>query len=467
MVRKFLFIQFILILGITKVNAQYNYVYNSSLDSLNTCYPYNDNWWTNYDHWMFSYGISDFYNECVTDNSLIINWYMSPRNNAGYQKPHSGTGYIGFLPFAYYPDLLPNYYPNVREVVAQRMKKKLKPQVKYLVRFYANLADTCGWAINRLGLAFSKDSLGVEVTDGLNFNDSLKPVIEWDSTKIFNDSINWHKISGTYTANGTEKYITISNFYSDTNTSFIITPRYDSSGNSIKLAAYYYIDDVSIYEITRSTKSTRKICNGIALKGRNNYKRYEWQNDDSLQTYVPNSNGTYTVISYSDTSLAIDTFVVELQTAQSISIVGDSICTQGTEVTLNAPPNYASYNWSTGATNQSIIIAPQSNTKYTVIVTDEYGCEATAKKAVAVKPKLEVPIIVPTLLSKSKTKLWQILNLPTNTNLSLYDILGNEIMHTNNYLNNYDYSNLANAFYIYRLITSDGTALSGKIVVLE
>jgi hypothetical protein len=101
------------------------------------------------------------------------------------------------------------------------------------------------------------------------------------------------------------------------------------------------------------------------------------------------------------------------------------------------------------------------------MVTDEYGCEAIAKKEVVVKPKPELSIIVPTLLIKSKTKLWQILNLPNNTNLSLYDLLGNEIIQTNNYLNNYDYSNLANAIYIYRLSSSDGIIKSGKIVVLE
>jgi len=412
--------------------------------------------------WIYSMGWSNasLYNHCFDGSNLI--GHLGYHSWVGYQKAHSGIGYIGGSISRKFDN--PNVIPNQKEYFIQKLPKPLEIGKKYFIKFYTCLADSSEWATNRIDLAF---------TDSVTILNNIPVLIEeipiaiaMDTTIIMSDTANWHKISGIYTAKENDSWLVISNLHFDIHTIFsrIQIKAENSFGGRI---SEYLVDDVSIYEVTRSSKSTKKICQGTALKGRNNYKRYEWQNDDSLQTYVPTINGTYTVISYSDTSLVIDSFVVELQTPQSISISGDSICTQGTEVTLIAPPNYASYNWSTGATNQSIIIAPINTTVYTVMVTDEYGCEAIAKKELVVKPKPELSIIVPTLLIKSKTKLWQILNLPNNTNLSLYDLLGNEIMQTNNYLNNYDYSNLANAIYIYRLSTSDGIIKSGKIVVLE
>jgi len=44
-----------------------------------------------------------------------------------------------------------------------------------------------------------------------------------------------------------------------------------------------------------------------------------------------------------------------------------------------------SYNWSTGQTTQSITVSPASTTTYTVVVTNENGCQVTASKEIIVK----------------------------------------------------------------------------------
>ena len=58
-------------------------------------------------------------------------------------------------------------------------------------------------------------------------------------------------------------------------------------------------------------------------------------------------------------------------------------------VTLSAQPSGAggpyNYNWSNGATTQSITVSPSSNTTYTVTVTDASGCQGTASKNIIVK----------------------------------------------------------------------------------
>jgi hypothetical protein len=63
--------------------------------------------------------------------------------------------------------------------------------------------------------------------------------------KYLNDTLNWMKVSGSYTAKGTEKYITLGNFidFNNTNT------QQQAPCNSPPCGAYYYIDDVSIVAI--------------------------------------------------------------------------------------------------------------------------------------------------------------------------------------------------------------------------
>lgn len=62
--------------------------------------------------------------------------------------------------------------------------------------------------------------------------------------------------------------------------------------------------------------------------------------------------------------------------------------TPASSITITAQPSGTgpySYNWSNGATTQSITVSPSSNTIYTVTVTDASGCVGTASKEVIVK----------------------------------------------------------------------------------
>ena len=58
---------------------------------------------------------------------------------------------------------------------------------------------------------------------------------------MITDTINWHKIQGSFTATGTERFITIGDFFDSTHTSYTIW-RWDSSYEQ----ASYLIDDVSV-----------------------------------------------------------------------------------------------------------------------------------------------------------------------------------------------------------------------------
>lgn len=62
-----------------------------------------------------------------------------------------------------------------------------------------------------------------------------------------NDTLNWVQVTGSFTAIGTENYLTLGNFHNgiDSDTMLELPPNVPQFG-----VAYYYIDDVSLVEDT-------------------------------------------------------------------------------------------------------------------------------------------------------------------------------------------------------------------------
>jgi hypothetical protein len=109
---------------------------------------------------------------------------------------------------------------------------------------------------------------------------------------------------------------------------------------------------------------------------------YAWSTGDTTQT-ITVGNGTYTV-SVDDGSgcFSLDTVVVSL--APSVTIIGNgSFCQQsGDTLTANIAPG--TYQWSVGATSQTIIVSQPGI--YSVTVTDSYGCTSEDTFSVVMLP---------------------------------------------------------------------------------
>ena len=202
-----------------------NLVPNSSFEIVTPC-PTNLGQLTNAYPWFVpngSGGTPDLFNSC--SNSV-------PQNMVGYQDAHSGNGYAGISIYNYWyngSDI------NNREYIAVQLNDTLIAGKKYCVEFYASLADSSFWAINRFGACLSKHPLSGQAFDTI----SAIPQIVWDTNSIFLDKTDWVLISGTYIASGGEHYITIGNFYADNQTDTV-----SHLGGSV--ASYFYIDDVSV-----------------------------------------------------------------------------------------------------------------------------------------------------------------------------------------------------------------------------
>jgi len=137
---------------------------------------------------------------------------------------------------------------------------------------------------------------------------------------------------------------------------------------------------------------------------------YEWYengvfiSDSSAIQIAPTATSTYilkvTFESCSgDTVTLSDTCVVVIQDVnQQISPSYSEIC-RGDTIDLSAPQGF-DYFWSLSAGNTQVVsVSPQTNTTYSVILTDQYGCNINATATVIVFPDVNITVTPETLWS--------------------------------------------------------------------
>ena len=212
-------------------------------------------------------GSPDYYNTCQDPGQGV------PQNVHGYQFPRTGNAYMGMGCY-----LFNGPGSNLREYLQGKLNDTLKSNKIYCVSFYVSLAnlnpfatqDYNNLAITKIGAYFSLDSLYQLGWDTLPYT----PQVESPSGIYLSDTLNWMEISGTFIAQGGERYITLGNFHSVTDTLRITNAFY--VGNQ-SLVSYYFLDDISVIEC--GTAYSHTACGG-----------YTWYG----QTYT--TSGTYTQI---------------------------------------------------------------------------------------------------------------------------------------------------------------------------
>jgi hypothetical protein len=220
-------------------SAQNNLVPNYSFEIIDTCSsPYTDP--AHLLYWKVpTQGTTDLFRNCGS-------WNGAFSNMAGYQYPKSGFGYIGL--YAYFHN-----FNNYREYISTQLWMPLEPGKKYLVGFWCSLAENkCLKAANKIGAWFS-DSIQSPTFYGFNVINEI-PQVQNDTSVILDDTTNnWILISDTITAVGSEKYITIGNFFDDTSSFITNTGISYPTGDS---SSYYFIDDVFVYCIDIACDTT-------------------------------------------------------------------------------------------------------------------------------------------------------------------------------------------------------------------
>lgn len=186
-------------------------------------------------------GSADYFNRC-SNNSCGV-----PRNKMGFQEAHSGHGYCGI-------------YCNkteYREYLQTELKQPLRQGCTYLLTFYVSLSEYSTCAIATIGGLLTpyrvEDTartmlIHKEVRDlggGMKqaISDNFIPQIQNNRDNPLTDWRRWQKISGTFVAEGGERFLTIGNFATAAKSNIVVP---DSLTMELT-GAYYYIDDVSLY----------------------------------------------------------------------------------------------------------------------------------------------------------------------------------------------------------------------------
>jgi gliding motility-associated-like protein len=303
-------------------------------------------------------GTPDLFNECSPNGLLQV-------PNAGihydsYQPPRSGGGYAGIVVFY-------NYNADwFSEYLQVPLNEPLKANKSYYLRFYVSpdrSPSEDNWIYT--------DAVGLALSDTMYYKDlqpheviPLEPVIE-NRGQIITDTAGWTKISGCYTANGSERYAIIGNFRTEDETEVVIgNPNYSLHGNN------FYIEDVLITPFD-PLPDTILLCDGMPEELNAGFldATYLWNTGGTDSVITISQSGQYTIEAFIENCTLRDTVMV-LDTRETDNFPSDTVICRDEPLRLS-PPLPGEYQWSDGSQGSEIVITSSGN--YAVSVTNECG----------------------------------------------------------------------------------------------
>ncbi len=186
-----------------------------------------------------------------------------------------------------------------------------------------------------------------------------------------------HTVTGATTyswSNGSTNSVVSLN--PNTSTSYTVTGTTNSCSSQATLSIT--VNPLPVLSLSAPSATT---CSGqtasVSVSGANTYSWSNGTSNSQLQVN-PTTSSSYTVIGYSAANCtATAVFQVNVKANPSVQIIASSntICS-GETATLTA--NGAStYTWNTGANGSALVVAPTSNTTYSVTGTNVDNCSAT------------------------------------------------------------------------------------------
>lgn len=131
---------------------------------------------------------------------------------------------------------------------------------------------------------------------------------------------------------------------------------------------------------------------------------YEWDDGSASAMITVNATGTYTVTAtntYGCTATASATVLVN--PAPVVNILGQNAICRGEDVTLTAITTANTFHWNSGQNTSVITVSPAVTSNYTVLVTDENGCTATASTQITVNQLPSAYVSGPTSICQGDT----------------------------------------------------------------
>lgn len=243
-----------------------------------------------------------------------------PENVFGKETAKDGTNYAGIVGFSY-GNKVPRTYLMVK------LDAPLKKGMKYCVKFNASLAESSKYASNNVGVNFSKKPFATD--EKTIIKDVAHILHQNNDTKKLNQTFNWEQVCGTFEAEGGEKYLTIGNFSADDQTKSENNKKPKDMKIDQVIAAYYYIDNVSVILINEGEKcdclleETEKYSSTIYQKAIVlNDKMTTTQKIEAQQAYF--AFGKTTLTTEGQNSLDLIAELMKAEPALKLEVMGHS-----------------------------------------------------------------------------------------------------------------------------------------------
>lgn len=204
--------------------GQDNLVPNGNFEQHNSC-PNSAGDYIALEDWNLGLGSPDYFHKCGTGGGGV------PNNVTGRQLTID-SAYLGLASFT-------TFFQGGQEVAGVTLSAPLIQGEKYRVRLKASYADSANYAICCIGAILSSTPPPAgPYTQNLS---SVELVLQENEF----DTVTWFQLDEVYTAQGGEDKIYIGSFRPEADMNpILVRPNGSSNYNS----AYFYIDDVEVYE---------------------------------------------------------------------------------------------------------------------------------------------------------------------------------------------------------------------------
>ena len=263
-------------------------------------------------------------------------------------RPRTGDGYAGIL----------IYDASVREYVVGEFSSPLDSGVCYFVEFYVAL---------RPGSKNSTDDIHAYISDNSFYTANnifpspfpLVAVPQIVNSVVINDTTQYTRVSGVYTASGGETRITIGNFNDNANTTKVYPPWITWSGTPVS-PAYYYVDDVTVKKLYLGPDL--EFCAGdsalIVPNIVDTALNYNWSNGSSDTSTIARGSGQITLsLTGSGSCVVSDTVDVTVNPFPDPDLGSDTTICAGDLLTLDATDGSASYLWQDNSTDSTLNVS--------------------------------------------------------------------------------------------------------------
>ena len=179
---------------------------------------------------------SDFLNAC--SNTMNVPHYGGVGSFYPYYlNAKEGQAYAGIQVYN---------SQNYREYLQVELTESLSLGSCYYVEFYATNIQGVTHAVNNIAANLSATNFPTTLTTTNSLLSIPSHITTYNNT-IIRDTVKWEKISGIYTGQGNEKFITIGNFKTDMNTDTFRIYALGTGPISSAISAYIFIDAVAVY----------------------------------------------------------------------------------------------------------------------------------------------------------------------------------------------------------------------------